>query len=638
MQKIKYTIVLCTIGSILSGCGGISRSIDENKSNRLTNIDRSSVVTEVNENNQSNVKENHVPTVSDVNIKGTAKTGETLTLSYDFIDEDGDAEGKSVIAWSTATKELQRSTSKTFTIPADYEGQTISASVHPKDAQGLEGVEVSARNDALKILTQYEEAVTLPQYDATNQEMMLIKSNEDWENINNEGKRFFFVEPGDYSPETKGKGEPAGVRDYFGRIKLTKSGTKDKKRYIILHNGNNTHPGKLKREQLAKVGFILQGANYWVIDRMSYWDNKMFHDADKKFPKLPMEPIQVKSSSYNIFNRLYFHDAANGLYIFNRSHANIVQNSRFERDDIALHYDRAGVCLFNTREHNISIKNTKIINNEMRNLVDGVQTTRLDENTHLSDLNVEGTIIDNNHFYIDTTIYTDCNGVHDENGSCAYTENAIDLKMGSLNSKNPVIISNNKMWGFRKSDKTNSTLNDPGALLPIHYGVDNVIIKNNIGFDSTEGITIGDPKKYTFSLGHSRIENNIFQNIKTYGLYVSDAQELTIKNNLFKKIGKESKDHWIVFNNSKDLNFSENIVVDTFGKSSRLKEDNIKFSASNNQYYNSNDKQQVADKVNRTDVILDVDATANYKDMVFTTDRYTKTPRIITVPKVINPE
>jgi len=102
-------------------------------------------------------------------------------------------------------------------------------------------------------------------------------------------------------------------------------------------------------------------------------------------------------------------------------------------------------------------------------------------------LNYEGTIVDNNHMYINNEIYTDCNGNHDINGECAYAENAIDLKAGSNNPNNPIIISNNKMWGFRKSDRTNSYLGDPGAAIPIHYNVKNVLIRDNLIFDSVLG-------------------------------------------------------------------------------------------------------------------------------------------------------
>jgi len=603
MKQVIKSIVMVSLTIYITGCGGSSSTKQDN-------------LEELNENpiNLFPDGDNHAPIATSVLINGTVKAGETLRLNYIFSDEDNDTEVNSIIVWGTPLKELQRGTNKSFVVPSGYEGETIEGKVTPIDAQGLKGEEQGASNNGLKILTQYEEAVKFPKYDVNNPEMMLINSDADWENINNAEIRYFFIKPGDYSK--------AGT-ELYGRIMLSMSGTKDKKRYIILYNGNNIHTGKLERSQLAKVGFILNKANYWVIDRMAYWDSSTL-----------VNPILVKESSNNIFNRLYFHDVGNGLYFYPLSHENVVQNSRFERDDISIFYDRAAVGLFNNYKVDAYIKNTRIVNNEMRNFVDGVQTIRMNIDK-TTENNFEGTIIDNNHLYIDKTIYTDCQGKHDENGSCAYAENALDLKIGSANVDNPIIISNNKMWGFRKSDKTNSKLDDSGALFPIHYGVDNVIIKNNIGFDSTEGIAIGDPKNYDFSIGNSLIENNIFQNIKTYGLYVSDAKKLTVRNNLFKKIGKESNDHWIVFNNSENLTFSDNIIVDTFTKSSRLKEDNVKFSASKNQYYNSDYTQQISDTVNGTDKFLATDPTNNYKDLFFTTDRYTNNPRTIVVPMVV---
>jgi len=95
---------------------------------------------------------NIAPTVSNVTMAGTAKIGETLTLNYDFHDEDGDSEGASIIAWSTPTIELQRGTSKTFTIPAAYRDEEIGAWVHPLDEYGIKGKAYGAINNNLIIL------------------------------------------------------------------------------------------------------------------------------------------------------------------------------------------------------------------------------------------------------------------------------------------------------------------------------------------------------------------------------------------------------------------------------------------------------------------------------------------------------
>jgi len=126
-----------------------------------------------------------------------------------------------------------------------------------------------------KAQSPFEEEITLPTYDESNSEMMIIDEMSDWSHINDADKKYFFVKPGDYS----GGKWP---------VYLRKSGTADSKRYIVLYNGNNTHPGKLDRSELAKVDFIFDNTDYWVVDRMAYWDEP---DA--------YNPIQIKNSDNN---------------------------------------------------------------------------------------------------------------------------------------------------------------------------------------------------------------------------------------------------------------------------------------------------------------------------------------------------
>ena len=100
-----------------------------------------------------NTNDNHAPTASNVVMSGTAKVGETLTLNYLFKDVDGDKEGASIIAWSTPIEELQRGTSKTFTIPAGREGQEIGVYLHLIDEHGVHSTKVyMATNNTLTIL------------------------------------------------------------------------------------------------------------------------------------------------------------------------------------------------------------------------------------------------------------------------------------------------------------------------------------------------------------------------------------------------------------------------------------------------------------------------------------------------------
>ena len=462
--------------------------------------------------------------------------------------------------------------------------------------------------------SQYEESVTIPPYDSLNSEMYLISTNSDWANINNPAIKYFYVLPGDYSH--------AGLPSNDYKVVLNSSGTSDNKRYISLYNGNNTHPGKLNTNQLAKVGFILQDANWWTIDRMSYWEKS---DG--------MIPIKIENSSNNIINRYFTSNVAGGaIYIYPNSNNNTIQNCRIQKNDISLHIDRAAFALSNGTLDSISIKNTKVLNNEVYNFVDGFQAVKTGS-ANQNYINYEGTIIDNNHFFIDSLIYTDCNGNQDNNGDCAYAENAIDLKSGSENPNNPFVITNNMMWGYRKADNTNSTLSDPGAVIVAHFNVNNVFIKNNLVYDATRGIAIGNPVNGA-AMRNSIFSNNIIYGIKGYSIVVYDSDSLIFSNNLNKETGMDLANvnfsYWWVFHNSIIMKTEHNLSVNTYDKLG-VRNSSSSLLPLNNGYYNSTPGQMQ----DNTDSIFTVDPTLNYYDLVFTTNRYTNNPLIITIPKVM---
>ena len=462
----------------------------------------------------------------------------------------------------------------------------------------------------------YEESVTIPPYDSANAEMFLITNNTDWTHINDDTIKYFFVAPGDYSN--------AGLPSNDYKIVLNSSGTANSKRYISLYNGNNTHPGKLNQSQLAKVGFILQNANYWVIDRMSYWER-----ADG------MIPIKIDNSSNNIINRYFTSNVTGGaVYIYPNSDNNTIQNCRVQRNNISLHLDRAAFALTNGGLDNISIKNTKILNNEVYNFVDGFQAVKTG-GANQNYVNYEGTIVDYNHFFIDNLIYTDCNGNQDDNGNCAYAENAIDLKSGSENPNNLFIITNNKMWGFRESDNTNSSLSDPGTVIVVHYNVNNVLIANNLIYDATRGIGVGAPVNGA-AMRNSEFSNNIIYGIKGYSIVIYGSVDLVFNNNLNKETGEDLASlyfsYWWVFHNSNNMVATNNLSVNTYDTRGVRNSSSVLL-PTNNGYYNST-AGQMSDS---SDIIYTTDTTINYNDLVFTTNRYTNNPIIITIPKVLDP-
>ncbi len=463
--------------------------------------------------------------------------------------------------------------------------------------------------------SQYEEPVNIPPYDAANPAMFLIAADSDWNHINDTAIQYFYVLPGDYSH--------AGAASNDYKIVLTASGTANQRRYISLHNGNNTHPGKLDTSRLAKVGFILQNADYWVIDRMAYWER---YDG--------MIPITLENSSHNIINRYFASNTAGGMvYIYPYSDSNTIQNCRIQRDNISIHLDRAAIALSNHGLDSISIKNTKILNNEVYNFVDAFQAVKTG-NANQNYINYEGTIIDYNHFYIDSLVYTDCNGNQSNHGDCAYAENAIDLKSGSENPNNPFVITNNMMWGYRKADTTSSTLNDPGAVIVAHFNVNNVLIKDNLLYNATRGIAVGNPVNGA-AMRNSEISDNIIYDIKGYSFVIYDADSLTFKNNLNKETGTDlagvTFSYWWVFHNSHNIKVENNLSVNTYDKLG------VRNSAStlmplHNGYFNSSPGQMQ----DSTDTIYTTDPTLNYHDLTFTTNRYTLHPQIVTIPRVLH--
>jgi len=470
-------------------------------------------------------------------------------------------------------------------------------------------------------ISPYLETITLPQCDTTNPEVQIISSNADWSHINDLDKTIFCVKPGDYSD--------------LGNIKLTTSGTKDKERYIVLDNGNNIHPGKLNKSELAKVGFILQDTNYWIIDRMAYWESLN-----------TLNPIQIRNSDYNIINRYFMHNVGNGIYLFPESSNNTIQNCRIERTNINIHYDRAAIGLASDSKYKeqelITIKNTKILNNEVYNFVDGFQAIRSGwyDNGVLkfsNNVNYEGTIIDNNIFYIDDTIYTDCQGNHTITGNCAYAENAIDLKAGSNNPNNPMIISNNKMWGFREADKTNSTLADPGVAMPIHYSVNNIKIENNIIFDSDIGIAITNtlPDK-TFTSENIVLDHNIFSSIRKYAIDIDNSSKVQITNNILTNFVSKIEDtfdykYWLICVNSSDFNISNNLISETDNRSARINNGLNSSTISNNQLFHSLPGELPILSYDN----LTTNPTDTFKNYTFKNNIFTNQPTIVELNNII---
>jgi len=450
----------------------------------------------------------------------------------------------------------------------------------------------------------YLEPVNLPECDPDNPEVQFIETNADWKTINSSNKRIFCVSPGDYTS--------------LKNIKITASGTAKKRRYIILNNKNNIHPGKLNDSDLAFYALELNNADYWVIDRAAF-----------KNPNIAKIYMFVYGSSFNILNRAYIRNFNTAVLVGDGSNNNTIQQCRLENQaHNSRRKDVMALLMMDWPQYTarVDIFNTKIIDNEIKNCNDGLHLARnpLGSKHDRQEGNYEGTIIDGNDMYITSDIYTDGKGNYTPDGNYAYAENAIDIKIGSDNPSNPMIITNNHFWGYRKSDHTDSYLSDDGAAAIFHFGVANVKFNDNIIFDSGGGFGAGDKRDQPFGMWDSEIKRNLIVNSGSHTgdavsqFTVTQGANLDIQDNMFFDGRSTIAEFRYCVSKSDGMFFGNNDIINVQNKSYWLE--------------NNYPKIQGLD----TNNIFDTAADGGYtEDYIFTTDKLTNKPRTIRLKNVL---
>ena len=463
----------------------------------------------------------------------------------------------------------------------------------------------------------YLEPVNLPKCDASNPEVQFIRKNADWKHINDKNKRIFCVSPGNYTALKKIVGS-----SMISGIRITSSGTPEKRRYILLNNGNNIHPAKLKKSQLANYTLELKGASYWVIDRAASFDVNFSHSF-----------ILNRNSTHNIFNRMFTQNLFHTMWIRNGSHYNTIQNSRFDgvskQGALA---DLSTINLLDFGDIEIEIKGTKVINNEFLNtkairMAAESLGDKYDYYAKRQHCNYEGTIFDSNTLEFNHAGRTDCKGHYVPNGKCSNAEFGVEMKAGTDNGDNPLIITNNKQWGGRPTDPTFKTLSGKGGFSTAYLGTKNVYYARNVVFDNTSGISAADGGNKGIGNSHITIEKNIFLNCgERYrakgksALQIWSSESITVKNNLIvNPLGS-----W--------ANVSGNYHNNYFGKNDII---NI-----NTPIVYKNNKEPIKgiQPIDTNHYYKTPEAGGYTEDYVFTADKFTNNPRIIRLKNVIKPK
>ena len=374
--------------------------------------------------------------------------------------------------WNTVLSKLNNFTKNDFSIGKHIIELTVIDKYWNTDADKLELIveELENRdswinNDYIISENNWEWLTSIyskdigkkPIYDSWNPDHVLINSNSDWNKING-AAHYYFINPNDYSGA--------------GNINITSSGNSSNRRYIILNDKYDIHPAKLLETERAIVRLHFNWASFWIVDRMaSTWGP----NTDWYEPLL-----FYNGATDNIVNKLYVYNMYRGITIRHLSHRNTIQNSRFENQTLQGRKDDrvGGIALAGkARNQDGTVYDTIICDNEIKNTLDGIQLIWRNWVTRIYD----GTIIDNNLIWVDSDIYTNKVGGTDGVGwDYSYSEDAIDIKRASINPDKPLIISNNKMWGFRKCANDG----DPGTWISLTSYSQNTKIYNNIIFDS----------------------------------------------------------------------------------------------------------------------------------------------------------
>ncbi len=442
-------------------------------------------------------------------------------------------------------------------------------------------------------------------YDATNSEHWLIDSDADFDSINSTVKRFFYVEPGDYT-----------------QVTLTADGTELSKRYLSLHNTNDIHPALLDSSLQADVDLVVDSANYWVIDRLS-----SINSANET-------SIFLTNSSSNIlFNRINIkYLNSYGFLLRGPALPSVMENVTIQNCRIgppaesAIEENFGIIIAGETTTADRNFLNLKFVDNEIYNCNDGIQISR--PSTPVTVANAAGLLIARNLIYIDSTVYLDTiGGSSDADGLYSDHENAIDLKFGSTDSTNKVVIRDNIMSGFRKSN------GDNGIAIVLHFGVRYVDILDNIIYNSNGAIAASGVGDFGFTVDSCIISGNIMYNIGYeesgigYKAYLYNSNRAHFEDNIMRDTSSLMS-RWFEMNNTEvDLWVNDNVVIDAaIAGGTRSATTTVE----NNWHYETTMRVDPGDGT-----FYDDEDSAHMSDITFTVDNYTNSTRNVTLDNVV---
>lgn len=137
-------------------------------------------------------KEGQAPSIENLSFSAFAKAGNQISISYDFVDEDGDTEGESLMSWSIDNNEMGQENS--LLLPLDSQGKLLSFCITPVALTGIPttGEQACINTDIADIVVSgelaLEETITLEikGYTVNGVSWKTVTDNGTWPQSNNE--------------------------------------------------------------------------------------------------------------------------------------------------------------------------------------------------------------------------------------------------------------------------------------------------------------------------------------------------------------------------------------------------------------------------------------------------------------------
>ncbi len=331
------------------------------------------------------------------------------------------------------------------------------------------------------------------------------KAFSSWEEagINDERFRYFLIEPGDYRG--------------WGPLVLKRSGALHAPRILryydprVRDSYRPPHPVRLAdgdgREVLLE-SFEFFGADYWVLHGLTFRGKASRKRGLQGGLTSKMKP----GSDHNIIDYCLFERFLGiaALRIL-QSNDNLIQRCVFRNKTEGMGVDMGGIVI--SARAGGEARGNRIVDNEFYNLTDAVGLQynvprKGNRESNAQTGSVPATVIENNDIYLEPRLYRE-----KEDGEWACAEDGLDIKVGSKSNKpeDRILVLGNRIWGFRPTDQSCGGSGSTGVGILLHRQASNILIKDNIIFNTAQGIVVfgENPKKPGEKVENITIENNL---------------------------------------------------------------------------------------------------------------------------------